>query len=61
MDAVDALLERLETPFHIADALERNYFTELPIDVADAVAVGKLPRHHEGPFDRRKATWAPRR
>ena len=50
MDAVDALLERLEAPFDIADALERNYFIELPIDVAHALAAG--PRHHEDPFDR---------
>ncbi len=28
MDAVLALLERLEMPFHIADALERNSFIE---------------------------------
>jgi len=48
----DALLERLETPFHVADALERNYFIELPIDVAHAVAAGELPRYHEDPFDR---------
>ena len=52
MDAVDALLERLETQFDIADVLERNYFIEPPIDVAHAVAAGELPRHHEGPFDR---------
>ncbi len=30
MDAVDPLLERLEAPFDIADALERNYFRLLP-------------------------------
>ena len=42
MDAVDAL-ERLEAPFDIADALERDYFIELPIDVAHAVAAGELP------------------
>lgn len=36
MDAVDALLERLEAPLDIAGALERNYFIELPIDVAHA-------------------------
>jgi len=52
MDAVDALLERLEAPFDIADAPERNYFIELPIDVAHAVAAGELPRHHEDPFNR---------
>jgi PIN domain nuclease of toxin-antitoxin system len=52
MDAVDALLERLEVPFDIADALERSYFIELPIDVAHAVAAGELPRHHEDRFDR---------
>ena len=43
MDAVDALLERLEAPFDIADALEPNYFIALPIDVVHAVAAGEPP------------------
>ena len=41
MDAVDALL--VEAPFDIADALERHYFIELPIDVAHTVAASELP------------------
>ncbi|OFW72950.1 MAG: hypothetical protein A2Y55_10840 [Actinobacteria bacterium RBG_16_68_12] len=40
------------------DALERNYFIELPIDVAHAVAAGELPHHHEDPFDRILAAQA---
>ena len=43
MDAVHALLERLELPFRIADALERNSFIEflattLPWYKTEAVA-----------------------
>ena len=43
---------KLDAPFDIGDALERNYFVGLPIDVAHAIAAGDLPRHHKDPFDR---------
>jgi PIN domain nuclease of toxin-antitoxin system len=43
---------KLEAPLEIAAALERNYFIELPIEVAHAIAAGELPRHHKDPFDR---------
>ena len=43
---------KLAAPFDIAGALERNYFLELPIEVAHAIAAGELPRHHKDPFDR---------
>jgi PIN domain nuclease of toxin-antitoxin system len=32
--------------------IERSEFTELPISVSHALAVGNLPRHHDDPFDR---------
>ncbi|MER3410865.1 MAG: PIN domain nuclease [Thermoleophilia bacterium] len=43
---------KLDAPFDIASALERNYFIELPIEVAHVVAAGDLPQHHKDPFDR---------
>jgi PIN domain nuclease of toxin-antitoxin system len=43
---------KLEAPFDVGSALERNHFIELPIEVAHAVAAGDLPRHHTDPFDR---------
>jgi PIN domain nuclease of toxin-antitoxin system len=43
---------KLDAPFDIASSLERNYFIELPIEVAHAVTAGELPPHHKDPFDR---------
>jgi PIN domain nuclease of toxin-antitoxin system len=43
---------KLEAPFEIERALERNYFIELPIEVAHSVRAGALPMHHKDPFDR---------
>lgn len=43
---------KLEAPFDIAAALADNYFVELPIEVAHAVAAGELSRYHADPFDR---------
>ena len=43
---------KLEAPFDVADALERSFFIELPIEVVHAMAAGELPPHHKDPFDR---------
>ena len=43
---------KLEAPFDIASALERNHFLEIPIAVTHAVMAGDLPQHHKDPFDR---------
>lgn len=43
---------KLDAPFDIAGALERNYFIELPIEIAHAITAGELPQHHKDPFDR---------
>ncbi|MDP9284744.1 MAG: type II toxin-antitoxin system VapC family toxin [Actinomycetota bacterium] len=43
---------KLESPFDVASALERNHLTDLPVEVDHAVAAGELPRHHKDPFDR---------
>jgi PIN domain nuclease of toxin-antitoxin system len=43
---------KLDAPFDIASAIDRNYFIELPIEVAHAITAGGLPQHHKDPFDR---------
>jgi PIN domain nuclease of toxin-antitoxin system len=43
---------KLEAPFEITTALERNYFIELPIEVTHSLAAGALPAHHKDPFGR---------
>lgn len=43
---------KLDAPFDVADALERSFFIELPIEVAHAMAAGELPPHHTDPLDR---------
>lgn len=51
---------KLDAPFDIATALERNHFIELPIEVTHAVAAGQLPPHHNDPFDRMLVAQAKR-
>lgn len=43
---------KLDAPFDVVRAIDRNYFIELPIEVAHAIAAGELPQHHKDPFDR---------
>lgn len=43
---------KLDAPFDVADALARNHFLPLAIEVEHALAAGDLPRHHRDPFDR---------
>lgn len=43
---------KLDASFDLVTTLQRNYFIELPIEVAHAVTAGELPRHHRDPFDR---------
>ncbi len=50
--AVKRASGKLDAPFDLVSALDRNYFVELSIDVAHALAAGDLPRHHKDPFDR---------
>ncbi len=41
---------KLSEPFHVL--LAADDFTELPVTLAHASAVGDLPPHHPDPFDR---------
>jgi PIN domain nuclease of toxin-antitoxin system len=45
-------LGKLVMPDDLEAQLEAHDFDQLPITVADALAAGALPRHHEDPFDR---------
>ncbi len=50
--SIKAARGRLEAPDELAAALERDHIEQLPITVRHATAAGKLPRHHDDPFDR---------
>ena len=51
--AIKHALGRLRFPVdRFEDVLQRMGFDELPIRLAHAVAAGRLPRHHDDPFDR---------
>jgi PIN domain nuclease of toxin-antitoxin system len=45
-------LGKLEITEDLQAEIEKNSFRALPIEVRHAVAAGKLPRHHDDPFDR---------
>ena len=50
--SIKQALGRLEAPDDLAEALAANRFHALPITVGHALAAGRLPRHHDDPFDR---------
>lgn len=54
--AIKAGLGRVRIPPNVAkwfpDELERSQFLALPITIPHALAVERLPRHHDDPFDR---------
>jgi PIN domain nuclease of toxin-antitoxin system len=45
-------LGKLDSPDDLEEQLEANGFVPLPITIADGLAAGHLPRHHDDPFDR---------
>lgn len=50
--AIKASLGRLRTRRSVADAVTESGFEELPVRLAHAEALAKLPWHHRDPFDR---------
>lgn len=51
--AIKHALGRLVFPVdQFEEILQRMGFDALPIQIAHAIAAGKLPRHHDDPFDR---------
>jgi PIN domain nuclease of toxin-antitoxin system len=49
---IKCALGKLETPENLEEELRNSSFSTLPIQVSHAIAAGKLPRHHDDPFDR---------
>lgn len=45
-------LGKFEAPDDLDAALAASQFQSLPITVPHALAAGRLPRHHDDPFDR---------
>ena len=50
--SIKQALGKLEAPDDLEAALAASRFQPLPITVAHALAAGRLPRHHDDPFDR---------
>lgn len=51
-------LGKLSAPDNLVEEITNNRFLPLPITMAHAVAVGKLPPIHQDPFDRLLAAQA---
>jgi PIN domain nuclease of toxin-antitoxin system len=50
--SIKQALGKLEAPEDLEEALSVNRFYPLPIAVTHAISAGRLPRHHDDPFDR---------
>ncbi len=50
--AIKKKLGKLRAPDDLEGEITRHRFQHLPITIAHALAVGKLPDHHADPFDR---------
>ena len=50
--SIKQTLGKLAAPDDLEEQLRRNGFVPLPIGIDHALAAGRLPRHHDDPFDR---------
>lgn len=50
--SIKQALGKLEAPDDLSNAIKQCQFTPLNITIIDASLAGKLPKHHEDPFDR---------
>lgn len=50
--AIKQALGKLEAPSDLERQLELNRFEPLPVTISHACAAGRLPGHHDDPFDR---------
>ncbi len=50
--SIKQALGKLRTPKNLERVLAESHFEELPIKIAHAIVAGRLPRHHDDPFDR---------
>ena|SRR5579884_1426892 len=50
--SIKRALGKLDAPDDLEAQVDANDFVALPITLADGLAAGALPRHHDDPFDR---------
>lgn len=50
--SIKKALGKLDSPDDLHAALAANHFHPLAITIGHAVGAGRLPRHHDDPFDR---------
>ncbi len=50
--AIKQTIGKLDTPGDLEEAVVASRFEPLPITFNHAAVAGKLPRHHDDPFDR---------
>jgi PIN domain nuclease of toxin-antitoxin system len=50
--SIKKALGKLSAPDDLAHQVQASDFSPLPIEINHALAAGRLPRHHEDPFDR---------
>jgi PIN domain nuclease of toxin-antitoxin system len=50
--SIKTALGKLAAPDDLQAALAANQFHPLPITILHGISAGKLPRHHDDPFDR---------
>ena len=50
--SIKQALGKVSAPDDLEQQVEESGFTPLPISIAHGLAAGRLPRHHDDPFDR---------
>jgi PIN domain nuclease of toxin-antitoxin system len=50
--SIKKALGKLKAPDNLEDEITANRFQSLPVTIPHALEVGKLPPHHNDPFDR---------
>jgi PIN domain nuclease of toxin-antitoxin system len=50
--SIKKALGKLTAPDDLEHQLRGGGFTPLPVTIAHGIAAGRLPRHHDDPFDR---------
>ena len=50
--SIQKALGKLAAPDDLEQQVQTGGFVPLPISIAHGIAAGRLPRHHEDPFDR---------
>lgn len=50
--SIKKALGKLSAPDDLERQVDESGFVPLPISVAHGIAAGRLPRHHDDPFDR---------